>query len=216
MSVISFLELILPNKMMWLGSLQCFMIWRDFCEWEGMDVWTPSLSQQQSCFSLSLPLTSLWISRGCPYRGVEQGTSVDVKTMQAGLKVLVCCLGVFCELWTVWQFVLWGDCCSVFQLSGCIRRQINVLFCHVSYSCPCQEREVERETGKGVWRDHVCAAVCSWGKKSIPGLQALGVFYFRELWNMKKAKPFVFSLNFLRLKQSLKGNWQKKRKKWKI
>lgn len=31
---------------------------------------------------------------------MEQGTSVDVKTTQAGLKVLVC-LGVFCELWAV-------------------------------------------------------------------------------------------------------------------
>ena len=139
MSVTSFLEVILPNKIVWLGGFQHFLIWRDLCELG--DVWTPSPSQQQSCFSFCLSLTSLWLSGGCLYRGEEQGTSVDIKTTQAGPKVW----GFFCELWTAWQFVLWGACCSVFQLPTYIRRQINALFCHISRSCPCLEREARRK-----------------------------------------------------------------------
>lgn len=126
--------------------------------------------------------------------------------------------GFFCESWPVWQFVLWGACCSVFQLPSCIRRQIKSLFCHVSCSCPCLEREVGRKQCYWEWEEK-CEGIIFvqqfvvLKKIATPGL---GVYYFRELWSMKKVRPFVFSLNFLSLKQSLKENWQKKRKKWKI
>lgn len=53
-------------------------------------------------------------------------------------------------------------------------------------------------------------------KGSSVQLQALGAFCFRELWSMKKVRPFVFSLNFLSLRLILKGNLQKRMKKWKI
>lgn len=160
MAVISFLEVILPNKIMRLCNCEVSKtLWfgEIFVSGRGWMCGPLHSPNNNLVLAYSCPFTSLWISRGCLYRGVEQGTSVDVKTMQTGLKVWVCCLGVFYELRTAWKFVLWGACCSVFQLSGCIRRQINVLFCHVSYLCPC----LERETGGNRKRSVKGSCLCS-------------------------------------------------------
>lgn len=121
--------------------------------------------------------------------------------MQGRLKVLVCCLGGFCELWTVWQFVLWGACCSVFQLSGCIRRQINALFCHVSYSCPCLEREMEGGDRERRVKGS-CLCSCLWfGEKKINSwFTSSWCFLFQGALEHEESKTLRFQLELSQVK----------------
>lgn len=114
--------------------------------------------------------------------GCQGNAFVGIKTIQARHNVS------FCEPWTIWQFVLWGACCSIFQLPACIRRQINVLFC----SCPCLERGAGKELCYWEqWEKHegiICAIASSW------------CFLFQGALEHEESKTLRFQLELSQLK----------------